>query len=120
LGQDNSAPYTWTWTNAPAGNYTLTADAVYNGSSTAASPPVGIFVLPSTIQPHLAISGTNGIYQLSWPADHTGWRLLAQTNSNTVGLSTNWSMVAGSTNADQITIPVPVGGQSIFYRLVYP
>jgi hypothetical protein len=120
LGQDNNAPYTWTWTNAPAGNYTLTADAVYNGSSLAASQPVGIFVSPSTTQPHLAILETNGAFQLSWPADHTGWRLLAQTNANTVGLSTNWSTVIGSTNMDQITAPVPLGGQSVFYRLVYP
>jgi hypothetical protein len=120
LGQDNTAPYAWTWTNAPAGNYLLTADVVYNGSSTVASAPIGIFVTPSTTQPDLAISETNGVFQLSWPADHTGWRLLAQTNSNTVGLSTNWSTVTGSTNTDQITAPMPVGGQSIFYRLVYP
>ena len=120
LGQNNISPYTWTWTNAPAGNYSLTADAVYNGSSTVASAPIDIFVTPSTTQPDLAISETNGVFQLSWPADHTGWRLLAQTNSNTVGLSTNWSTVTGSTNTDQITAPVPVSGQSIFYRLVYP
>ena len=120
LGQTSVAPYTWTWTNVPAGNYSLTADVVTNGSISTASPAVGIYVAPSTTQPQLAISSTNGVFQLSWPADHQGWRLLAQTNSNAVGLSTNWSTVAGSINTNQIAIPVLAAGQSIYYRLVYP
>ena len=33
---------------------------------------------------------------LSWPADHTGWRLQAQTNNPTTGLGTNWFDVPGS------------------------
>ena len=120
LGQTSVAPYTWIWTNVLAGNYLLTADVVYNSSSTVASPPIGIYVAPSTTQPHLTIAGTNGMVQLSWPADHTGWLLQAQTNANAVGLSTNWNIVTGSTNIDAITIPASAGNQSIFYRLVYP
>jgi hypothetical protein len=81
---------------------------------------VGIFVAPSTTPPQLAILEANGVFQLSWPADHTGWLLQAQTNSNTVGLSTNWNTVGGSINTNQIPIPVSIGGQSVFYRLLYP
>jgi len=33
---------------------------------------------------------------ISWPADHTGWRLEGQTNAVNVGLSNNWVTVAGS------------------------
>jgi sugar lactone lactonase YvrE len=118
LGQDTAAPYSWTWTNVLAGNYSLTANVVYNGTSTVASAPVGIYVGPSTTQPNLNFSTTNGLWQLSWPADHTGWRLEVQTNSNAVGLSTNWMTVSNSTTTNAVMIPVQAG--SAFYRLVYP
>ena len=58
--------------------------------------------------------------QLNWPADHTGWRLQAQTNSLNDGLSTNWVTVTSSSNTNQMTIPVSPAGGSVFYRLVYP
>jgi hypothetical protein len=61
-----------------------------------------------------------GQLQLSWPADHTGWRLQAQTNSLNTGLGTNWATVANSTNISQIFIPVAVTNGSVFYRLVNP
>jgi hypothetical protein len=61
-----------------------------------------------------------GQLQLSWPSDHTGWRLQAQTNSLNTGLSTNWATVANSTNISQISIPVAVTNGSVFYRMVYP
>ena len=120
LGQDTTAPYTFTWTNVQMANYSLTADVVYNGSSTAASASVGIYVAPSTNQPSLTTSEANGALQLSWPADHTGWRLLAQTNSSTAGISTNWSTVISSITTNQITIPVNLTNGSVYYRLVYP
>ena len=37
------------------------------------------------------------IFSLSWPADHTSWRLLEQTNNLAVGISAN-------TN-DSMTVP---------------
>jgi hypothetical protein len=57
---------------------------------------------------------------LSWPADHTGWRLQVQTNSASVGLRTNWSDVAGSTTVNNVSVTInPVNG-CVFYRLIYP
>ena len=57
---------------------------------------------------------------LSWPADHTGWRLQVQTNSLTAGLSNNWYTVAGSTTVDSVNTTLDVGNGAVFYRLVYP
>ena len=68
-----------------------------------------------------AVSGTN--LSLAWPADHTGWKLLAQTNHFAMGLSANtndWMCVPGSTTTNQVIIPVRTAQPAGFYRLVYP
>ncbi|HEX9045691.1 MAG TPA: family 78 glycoside hydrolase catalytic domain [Verrucomicrobiae bacterium] len=52
--------------------------------------------------------------QISWPADHTGWRLQMQTN----GLGTNWVSVL---NANYVnTFSLPTAAANAFFRLVYP
>ncbi len=66
-----------------------------------------------------SVTGGNQL-TLSWPADHTGWRLQAQTNSLSVGINTNWSTVPNSTNVNQVTIPMNLTNGSVFYRLIYP
>ena len=43
-----------------------------------------------------------------------------QTNSLSVGLSTNWSTVANSTNTNSVTVPANSANGSVFYRMVYP
>jgi autotransporter-associated beta strand protein len=65
-----------------------------------------------------AFDGAN--LTLTWPADHTGWRLQVQTNTLASGLGTNWSDVAGSTGTNQVVIPVNPANGSVFYRMVYP
>jgi hypothetical protein len=57
---------------------------------------------------------------LSWPADHTGWRLQSQTNSVAVGLTTNWFNVANSSTTNQMIMPITLTNGSVFYRLIYP
>ena len=74
----------------------------------------------STTPPQLNFSVSGGNLHLGWPADHTGWRLEAQTNSAGAGLGTNWATVPGSTAANQISIPIDVGNGSVFFRLIYP
>ncbi len=69
---------------------------------------------------NLTFSVSGGKLNLGWPADHTGWRLQVQTNSLAVGLSTNWSTVAGSSSTNQINVPLNSANGSIFYRLAYP
>ena len=64
-------------------------------------------------------SAGNGL-TLAWPADHTGWRLEAQTNSLASGLGTNWVTVLGSAATNQVFVPVQTTNGSVFFRLVYP
>jgi hypothetical protein len=61
-------------------------------------------------------AGGGGSLQMSWPADHLGWRLQTQTNS----LGTNWFTVTGSTVTNQLSIPISLTDGSVFFRLVYP
>jgi autotransporter-associated beta strand protein len=56
----------------------------------------------------------------SWPADHIGWRLQAQTNSNRVGLSTNWFNVPNSIVTNQMSFVLDPVAACLFYRLVFP
>jgi hypothetical protein len=119
LGQATTAPYIFTWTNPSAGNYSLTANVIYNGNTTA-SPAVGIYVGIATNAPDLSFFTANGKLQLSWPLDHTGWELESQTNSSAVGLSTNWTILSASASTNAIAVPVTPADGSVFYRLVYP
>jgi len=45
LGQDTSAPYSFTWRNVASGSHSLTARATDNGGTTTTSSTVGILVL---------------------------------------------------------------------------
>ena len=69
---------------------------------------------------NIVASLTGNQLTLTWPADHIGWRLLAQTNSLTTGLGTNWVTVSGSTTTDSETFTVNPANGTVFYRLVYP
>lgn len=120
LGQTAVAPYNWTWTNVLMGNYLLAARAVFNGTNTADSAPIGIIVAPATNRANIAFAATNGMLNLSWPPDHTGWQIQAQTNPPGAGLTTNWADVAGATATNQIIIPIIPTNGSVFYRMVYP
>jgi autotransporter-associated beta strand protein len=57
---------------------------------------------------------------LSWPADHTGWRLQVQTNSISVGLRTNWVDVPGATTTNHVVVPINPANGAVFYRMAYP
>jgi len=57
---------------------------------------------------------------LSWPDDHTGWRLQVQTNSNLRGLGTNWFTVPTSIATNQMILSIDPTVGCVFYRMVYP
>ena len=57
---------------------------------------------------------------LSWPLDHTGWRLVAQTNSLSTGIGTNWVTVAGSTSTNSVQMTLDPSKGCVFYELVLP
>ncbi len=65
--------------------------------------------------------GTNITF--SWPSDHKGWELQSQVNPLNVGLSTNWTVVAGSTLTNQITITNWIDTNKLeikVFRLAHP
>jgi hypothetical protein len=64
------------------------------------------------------VSGNN--LTLSWPTDHTGWRLQVQTNAISIGLQGNWVDVAGSTSVNTMNFTIDPANGSVFYRMVYP
>lgn len=66
--------------------------------------------------PQVSFSANGNQLQLTWPLDHVGWVLQAQTDS----LGTNWITVSGSTATDLWVAPIDPTAGSVFYRLVYP
>jgi autotransporter-associated beta strand protein len=74
---------------------------------------VGVNSTPTTITA-VAVGGT---LTLTWPADHTGWTLQAQTNSLSVGIANNWIDVANSYTTNSMTFPISPTSPTVFYRL---
>jgi hypothetical protein len=145
-GADGTPTLGYTWydvnggTNVATGtssslplNTSLTVNSVpasWNGDQleltvTNAYGSTNIFVAltVSTVNPNptnIVSSVTNNQLYLSWSADHTGWILQAQTNSLSVGLSTNWVNVSGSTGTNQVIMPLNPANGTVFYRLMFP
>lgn len=57
---------------------------------------------------------------LSWPADHTGWYLQAQTNALGAGLGANWVTISNTVSGDSFTNTIDPANGAVFYRLMYP
>ncbi len=57
---------------------------------------------------------------LSWPADHTGWKLQTQTNDLNTGISGTWFDVAGSTTTNAMNFTIDPANPTVFYRLRLP
>ncbi len=76
----------------------------------------GIATNPTNIT--ATVSGSSLV--LSWPADHLGWILQAQTNSLTSGLGTNWVDVSSSASVSAVTNTIVPANPSVFYRLRLP
>lgn len=66
--------------------------------------------------PNITVSISDDTLQLSWPADHLGWWLQAQTDS----LGTNWFIVPGSVATNAVFLPINPVNRSVFYRLTSP
>lgn len=83
-------------------------------------------VAVQTVNPtptNIVFSVSGNTLSLSWPADHTGWRLLVQTNNLAAGVSSNtndWMTVPGSTSVDQTNLIINPALPTEFYQLVYP
>lgn len=72
---------------------------------------------PATTPTNLTASVSGSQLILSWPADHTGWLLQAQTNELAVGLAANWFDIAGSSVTNQVMVTITPSNPSVFFRL---
>ena len=124
-------------TLAAGDTFKLFSAASYNGSFTSTTLPAlaanlywtnrlsvnGTLAVASAVNTTpttLTDLASGGLLILSWPQDHIGWRLEAQTNSLAVGLGTNWFTVSGSTTTNLMSFPMAPANSSVFYRLKYP
>ena len=105
-------------TNAVTYYYVVTAITTAGESTNSLS--VAAAPLPSSQPTNLVMQAASGQLQLSWPADHLGWRLQIQTNNLAAGLTTNWVTVPDSTNVNTVSFPLTTTNVSVFLRLVYP
>jgi hypothetical protein len=106
-----------TFTNTGLTNGTLYYFVVSASDPFGESPNSAPVSARPTASTPVAMNATNasGQLQISWPADHTGWQLQAQTNS----LGTNWVNLAGSTQTNQVPA-VDAANGAVFFRLVRP
>ena len=93
----------------PSGSYGDVAEVQFTGH-----------VVVPLIAPHVGVSLAGGQLQLSWPTDHLGWQVQAQTNGPGTGLSTNWVTLPGSGATNWFSVPVDNANGSVFFRLVSP
>jgi len=129
--------YNWSSTGVMTGTNILTTELTVPAGLTPGTYPLFISANGNTSAPFYftvgnvvntapptivaAVTGTN--LNLSWPADHIGWRLLMQTNNLAKGVSSNtndWATVSGSSGTNQVFVPVVRTNATEFYRMVYP
>ncbi|HZO83973.1 MAG TPA: hypothetical protein VFC26_02090, partial [Verrucomicrobiae bacterium] len=80
----------------------------------------GTLRVVSTLPVSISNAISANLLNLSWPSDHIGWRLQAQTNPISVGLSTNWVTIPNSLATNQMTFNIDRTVGCVFYRLIYP
>ena len=84
---------------------------------------LGVIASVATNPTNMTAVVNGGKLELSWPADHTGWHLQAQTNSLTVGLLTNavnWITIPNTDLNNHYTNTINPANGTVFYRMVYP
>jgi len=113
---------------AHTGNFTNIVGApgtglvwAFNPTNGVLSVALGVNTNATNITYSLDATGTH--LALSWPADHLGWSLEAQTNSLTVGIlsgSTNWYKIAGTASVTSTNLAINPTNATVFFRMVYP
>lgn len=112
-------------TGSKSGNFSTIMGSPGSGLVYQFTPASGVLsIVPVATNPtNITFSISGNTLTLSWPADHTGWRLLVQTNNLQHGISTSaadWGEVPGSASVNRVDIPIDAAKPAEFYRLVYP
>jgi hypothetical protein len=110
-----------------SGNFTATnLPALSGGLAWNWNPANGTLSVVSGVNPNptnITVAVSGNVLTLSWPADHTGWTLQAQTNNLGGGLNPSpaaWVNVPGSTGVNSVSIPMDPAQPTVFYRLQLP
>ena len=100
------------------------ASGVYNNVNvpTYITGSGSLLVVPpvNTTPTNLVATVSGSSLTLTWPADHTGWRLQSQSSSLSSGLGTNWVDVPGTAAANTYNTTLNPANAAVFYRMVYP
>lgn len=110
--------YNYTDTSVSNGTlYYYVVSAQNSGGEGTNSLEVSALPVSQSVLPISFTTLNNGL-QLNWPADHTGWRLMMNTNN--VGDPNAWNPVPNSSATNQISLPFDPAQGSVFFRLIYP
>jgi hypothetical protein len=104
-----------------SGNFANAASVAIQGGSTGTFDPttgeLSITTIPAA--PTLNVTQTGNSLEFSWSNLNGVYHLQAQTNSLSVGISTNWFNYPGG-NTNSLTVPIDAANAAVFYRLVAP
>ncbi|MFO1487836.1 MAG: autotransporter-associated beta strand repeat-containing protein [Verrucomicrobiota bacterium] len=106
-----------------SGNFTAITGTPGTGKAWSFNPATGILSVVVGIASNptnITFSVSGSTLSLSWPTDHLGWILQAQTNSLTAGLGTNWVDVAGTAAVTSTNLTINPANPTVFFRLRYP
>jgi autotransporter-associated beta strand protein len=118
---------------AAGDRFVLFNQPVSNGNALTIVPPAGasftnnlsvdgsirVLTVPGSIASNptnITINVSGNSLALSWPVDHTGWQLQSNTNL----ANGNWLDVAGGAGTNQMSVPVALTNQSMYFRLAHP
>jgi hypothetical protein len=106
----------WTLTSSDGNKatYVQFRDTAGNGSSSFSDTI--LFYINGGLRTNITVLASGSSLQLSWPQDHTGWRLQVQTNS----LGSNWVDWPGTSTTNRVSIPISPANRAVFFRTVYP
>jgi hypothetical protein len=119
LGSKSTAPYTATWSNAPAGAHTLRAVATDNSGATNTSAAITVEVLVPQPTLHIAY-GFNRIF-LTWPESSPDFHVETTTN---VAPPVMWAPFPSApflqNGLFQVVVPLDPNEPQRFFRLATP
>jgi hypothetical protein len=111
-----SSPQTLVLPNNTVAVRVTSADNATNQTYT-----VNVTLQPSLAPAPLTTSVSGNTLSLTWPADHLGWHLEAQTNTLGAGLTTSgWVAIPGTDLVTQTNMTIIKTNPAAFFRITYP